>query len=95
MDKVDHTTQRLPLDTLLNMELPTVPEKLKNVLSVNWKGRGVPAPSAVAALTNKKGHPMVVLSMFYRSKVIEEEHPFYDAVREFEVFREVAEENLV
>lgn len=92
----DHTTQRLPMDMLQNMELPEVPDELKGVLSVNWKGKyGIPAPSAVAALTNKSGWPMVVFSMVWHSKIIEEEYPFKTAKSEFEIFSQVAQENLV
>lgn len=96
MDQFDETTQRLPLETLQNMELPKVPENLKNILSINWIGRGgLPAVSAVAAHTNKKGQPLVCLSLVWHNKIIEEEYPFKDAVREFEIFSEVAQENLI
>jgi hypothetical protein len=92
LDQVDQTTMRLPTEVLHSMELPQVPKNLKHVLSISWKGRGVPAPSAVAALTDKKGYPMVTLTLLFGRKVIEEEHNFYNAVREFDIFREVAEE---
>lgn len=88
-------SNRFPLETLQNMKLPDVPEHVSKLLSVTWKGRGgVPTPSAVGALTDKSGWPIVVMTLVYRQCIIEEEHPHKNAEREVKILIEVAEELL-
>jgi len=92
--KKDDTT-RFPLETLQKMELPEVPEAVSKLLSVTWKGRGgVPAPSAVGAMTDSVGNPLVVMTLVYKNSIIEEEHPHKDSYREAKILIEVAEELL-
>jgi hypothetical protein len=92
-DHFDHTTQNLPVETLQEMELPEVPEDLKDILSIKWKSKfGVAAPSAIAAVADKKGQPLVVFSLKYRSYLHEEEHPFKHIMNEFDIFSSAARE---
>lgn len=92
----DQKTQRLPLETLLEMNLPNIPNNLRHLISISWNGKlGIPAPSAAAALTNKNGQPLVTISIIWKQKIIEEQHAFKDAVREFKIFTELAKENLI
>jgi len=87
----DHTTQNLPVETLQEMELPKVPDDIKDILSIKWKSKfGVAAPSAIAAVADKKGQPIVVFSLKCYSYTHEEEHPFKHAMSEFDIFSSVA-----
>lgn len=90
---------RLPVEALAAMKLPEVPEDLQSkgrpVLAVSWKGRGgIPAPSALAAQKNKKGFPIAVVNMVFKSKIIEEEYSFVELGDEFPIFVEVAREQF-
>lgn len=77
------------------MKLPEVPEELSKLLSVTWKGRGgIPASSAVGALVDKAGNPLVVVTLVYKKYIHEEDIPFKDLHREARIFAEVAGELL-
>lgn len=86
---------KITLDTLKQMKLPKVPKKLSDLLFVNFQGKGgIPAVSAIGAHQDKQGNPLVIISLIYKSKLIEEVYPFKDLKWEFPIFVEVAEELL-
>lgn len=92
----EHTTQRFPLEALQNMELPKVPDNLSKFLSITWNGRGgIPAKSAVGALTDKQGNPLATISFYFKRYIHEETIPFKDAEREMSIYIEVAQEALL
>lgn len=82
---------KFSIEALQAMRLPTVPEELENILAASWQGRhGLPAESAMDALTDNRGNPMVCLSLVYKKYIHEEFHPFKDLEREFSLFKEIA-----
>jgi len=83
-------------DYLESLQLPIVPEHLRDVLSVNRIGRGGQiANSAISASTNKDGEPRTMISFWFRKKkVIEEEYAYKELRKELPIFIEVAEETF-
>lgn len=81
------------LDYLTSLELPEIPKQFRKILKVSWVGRnGIPAASAVAAVTDKYNQPQAVISYLYKKTIIEERVSYEFLNRELRHFLEMAEE---
>lgn len=80
-----------PLEYLQSLELPMLPESLKNILELSWVSRfGGKAVSAVAAQADHRGEPIVRIKLSFKRAKIEEEFSFIRLKHELENYMELA-----
>lgn len=92
-DYQEHHRKTFSLDYLQSLKLPKVPDYLEENLMIGWVGRkGHPARSAIDAIKDGCGNPMIVLSLVYKQVIVEELFPFKLANQEMKIFCETAEE---
>lgn len=83
----------LPADRLKDMELPTVPVKLKEWLEIRWSpANGEEAECAVRARTNRRGIPLVEITLQTGGCPIVETVAYNEVDVELHIFIETANE---
>lgn len=81
------------LEYLKDLKLPKVPALYCKMLEINWLGsQGKKVPSAVSAITDKKGEPKTQLTFKYKTFTLKEEMTHKILLKEFPAFMAVAKE---
>lgn len=95
METIPENRTGYSIDALQSMELPEIPQEINCYLRINWiREDGLPAASAMEAMTDQSGEPLVMFSYLFRTAIVEEEIPYKDIEREAKIYTEMALEDL-